>query len=144
MGALHEAFSDEAAVAIQYYATGKSVWDIGRDIKKNEGAMRYLDNPKKDGVSIDHMRDFDASEVHAGAGIFNKAFYLIATSKGWDIRKAFDVMLKANIHYWNSSMTTLTEAACGVTAATQDYGYNVADVRVAFAQVGLDTGLCFG
>jgi len=90
------------------------------------------------------MRDFDASEVHAGAGIFNKAFYLIATSKGWDIRKAFDVMLKANIHYWNSSMTTLTEAACGVTAATQDYGYNVADVRVAFAQVGLDTGLCFG
>ncbi|NCT57293.1 MAG: M4 family metallopeptidase [Legionella sp.] len=144
MGALHEAFSDEAAVAIQYYATGKSVWDIGRDIKKNEGAMRYLDNPKKDGVSIDHMRDFDASEVHAGAGIFNKAFYLIATSKGWDIRKAFDVMLKANIHYWNSSMTTLTEAACGVTAATQDYGYNVADVRVAFAQVCLDTGLCFG
>lgn len=142
MGALHEAFSDEAAVAIQYYATGKSVWDIGRDIKKDEGAMRYLDNPKKDGRSIDHMRDFDASEVHAGAGIFNKAFYLIATSKGWDIRKAFDVMLKANIHYWNSSMTTLTEAACGVTAATQDYGYNVADVRVAFAQVGIDTGQC--
>tara|TARA_R110002126_G_scaffold17798_2_gene68879 strand:+ start:51305 stop:52993 length:1689 start_codon:yes stop_codon:yes gene_type:complete len=142
MGALHEAFSDEAAVAIQYYATGISTWDIGRDIKKNEGAMRYLDNPTKDGASIDHMRDFDASEVHAGAGIFNKAFYLIATTKGWDVRKAFNVMIKANMNYWNPSMSTLTEAACGVTAATKDYGYNVADVRVAFAKVGLDTGLC--
>ena len=142
MGALHEAFSDEAAVAMQYYATGKSTWEIGRDIKKDEGAMRYLDNPKKDGFSIDHMRDFDETEVHAGAGIFNKAFYLIATTQGWDIRKAFNVMIKANMNYWNSSMTTLTEAACGVTAATQDYRYNVADVRVAFAKVGIDTGLC--
>lgn len=142
MGALHEAFSDEAGVATQYYATGTSTWEIGRDIKKNEGAMRYLDNPTKDGISIDHMRDFDASEAHAGAGIFNKAFYLIATTNGWDIRKAFNIMIKANMNYWNPSMTTLEEAACGVTAATKDYGYNVADVRVAFAMVGLDTGLC--
>ncbi|MDF1645585.1 MAG: M4 family metallopeptidase [Legionellaceae bacterium] len=142
MGALHEAFSDAAAIAMQYYVTGKSNWDIGRDIKKDEGALRYLDNPKKDGSSIDNMNDFDDTEVHAGAGIFNKAFYLIATTKGWDIRKAFDVMVKANMNYWNSSMTTLTEAACGVVAATEDYGYNLADVRVSFAKVGIDTAEC--
>lgn len=142
MAALHEAFSDEAAVAMQYYATGSNTWDIGREVMKNEGALRYLDHPTKDGKSIDHMKDFDATEPHGGAGIFNKAFYLIATSKGWDIRKAFNVMVKANMHYWTSSMTTLTEAACGVTEATRDYGYNTSDVRVAFAKVGIETAGC--
>lgn len=142
MGALHEAFSDAAAIAMQYYATGKNTWDIGRDINKDEGAMRYLDNPKKDGRSIDHMSDFDNTEVHGGAGIFNKAFYLIATTKGWDVRKAFNVMVKANMNYWTSSMTTLTEAACGVTAATKDYDYNINDVRMAFVKVGIDTSNC--
>lgn len=142
MAALHEAFSDEAAVAMQYYATGRHTWDIGREVMKNEGALRYLDNPTKDGRSIDHMKDFDATEPHSGAGIFNKAFYLIATSKGWDIHQAFNVMVKANMHYWTSSMTTLAEAACGVTSATRDYGYNTSDVRVAFAKVGIDTAGC--
>ena len=142
MQALHEAFSDEAAVAMQYYATGKNTWDIGRDITKNEGALRYLDNPKKDGHSIDNMKDFDATEAHEGAGVFNKAFYLIATSKGWDIRKAFNIMVGANMNYWTSNMTTLTEAACGVTSAARDYGYNTTDVRVAFIKVGIDTGDC--
>lgn len=144
MAALHEAFSDEAAVAMQYYATGSNTWDIGREVMKNEGALRYLDNPTKDGRSIDHMKDFDETEPHRGAGIFNKAFYLIATSKGWDIHKAFNIMVKANMHYWTSSMTTLTEAACGVTAATRDYGYSVSDVRVAFAKVGIETAGCDG
>lgn len=142
MLALHEAFSDEAAVAVQYYADGKIIWDLGRGILKNEGAMRYLDNPKKDGRSIDHMKDFDDTEPHGGAGIFNKAFYLIATSKNWDVRKAFNVMLKANMHYWTSSMTTLTEAACGVMSATKDYGYDQTDVRIAFFKVGIDTNDC--
>lgn len=142
MAALHEAFSDEAAVTMRYYATGNTTWDFGRDIMKNEGAMRYLDNPKKDGRSIDNMKDFDATEAHGGAGIFNKAFYLIATTKGWDVRKAFNVMVKANMNYWTSSMTTLTEAACGVTSAARDYGYNTADVRVAFVKVGIDTADC--
>lgn len=142
MAALHEAFSDEAAVAMQYYATGTNTWDIGREVLKNEGALRYLDEPTKDGRSIDHMTNFDETEPHGGAGIFNKAFYLIATSKGWDVRRAFNIMVKANMNYWTSSMMTLDEAACGVTAAARDYHYNVADVRVAFAKVGIDTEGC--
>lgn len=142
MAALHEAFSDEAAVTMQYYATGKITWDIGRDVMKNEGALRYLDNPKKDGISIDNLKDFDETEAHYGAGIFNKAFYLLATTKGWDVKKAFNVMIKANMNYWTSSMTTLTEAACGVTSAARDYGYNTADVRVAFIKIGIDTAGC--
>lgn len=139
MAALHEAFSDEAAVTMQYYATGNNTWDIGREVMKNEEALRYLDNPKKDGRSIDNMKDFDATEAHAGAGIFNKAFYLIATTKGWDVKKAFNIMVKANMNYWTSSMSTLTEAACGVTSAAHDYGYNTDDVRIAFEKVGINT-----
>lgn len=142
MAALHESFSDMAAVATENYLTGKNGWDIGREVMKNEGALRYLDNPTKDGRSIDHMKDFDATEGHGAAGITNKAFYLMATSKGWNTRKAFDVWVKANMHYWTSSMVTLTEAACGVVAATKDYGYDVADVRIAFAKVGIDTDRC--
>lgn len=143
MGALHESFSDMAAVTVENYLTGKNSWDLGREIMKGEGALRYLDNPKKDGRSIDHMKDFEEdTEVHGGAGVTNKAFYLLATTKGWTTRKAFDVMLKANVDYWHSGMTNLSEAACGVVQATRDYGYDVADVRVAFGKVGIDTDQC--
>lgn len=142
MAALHESFSDMAAIAIENYMTDKNGWDFGREIKKDEGALRYLDNPTKDGVSIDHMKDFDMTEPHAGAGITNKAFHLLATTKGWDAHKAFNVMVKANMHYWTSSMSTLGEAACGVLSATKDYNYRIADVRIAFTKVGIDTDNC--
>lgn len=144
MGALHEAFSDMAAVAARYYVNGKVVWDLGRDITKGESALRYVSDPKKDGRSIDNLKDFDESigDPHLAAGIFNKAFYLIATTKGWDVHKAFNIMVKANMHYWTSSMRTFGEAACGVVSATKDYNYDVADVRVAFGNVGIDTSNC--
>jgi pseudolysin len=142
MAALHESFSDMAAAAIEFYQTKTNTWELGREIMKHEGAMRYLNNPTKDGRSIDHLKDFDDTEAHAGGGVTNKAFYLIATTKGWDTQKAFNIMVKANMHYWTSSMTTFADAACGVLSATRDYGYNIADVRVAFAKVGIDTDQC--
>lgn len=142
MGALHESFSDMAASAVQYYTTGEQVWALARDVWKNEGAMRYMDNPRKDGRSIDNLKDFDATESHAGGGITNKAFYLMATSKGWDTRMAFNIWVKANMNYWTSSMNTLNEAACGVVAATKDYGYDVSAVHVAFSKVGIDSTGC--
>jgi len=142
--ALHESFSDMAAIAVQFYLTGKNRWDMGHNIMKNDDALRYLDDPKKDGHSIDNMKYFnnDMDDPHLIAGIFNKAFYLIATSKGWDTHTAFNIMVKANMHYWTSSMQTLTEAACGVLSATKDYNYNISDVSAAFSAVGIDTNGC--
>jgi pseudolysin len=67
---------------------------------------------------------------------------LMATSKDWDVQKAFNVMVKANMNYWTSSMNTLTDAACGVLSATKDYGYSISDVRVAFTKVGVETDSC--
>lgn len=148
MGALFESFSDMAAAAAQFYAKGKSTWDFGRSIVKGQGALRYLDEPTKDGISIDNMKDYnDHTDPYALAGVFNKAFYLIAQTPGWDIHKAFDIMVKANMHYWTYSMDTLKEAACGVISATEDYNkndstYSVDDVKRAFIKVGIDTKDC--
>jgi pseudolysin len=143
MGALHESFSDMATAAAEYYTTGKNTWKVGATISKNDNALRYLDNPTKDGQSLDNLRDFqEGMDPHLLAGVFNKAFYLIATTHGWNTRKAFDVMVKANMNYWTSSMETFKEAACGALSATQDLSYNVADVRVAFSRVGIETDNC--
>lgn len=148
MGALHEAFSDMAAAAAEYYVSGKNTWAMGVDVMKGDGALRYMNEPTKDTNSIDHVRDFeDEMDPHLAAGIFNKAFYLIATSKGWNTHKAFDVMVKANMNYWNPSMTKFNEVACGVVSATkdlaqQDPSYTLADVRIAFTKVGIETSDC--
>lgn len=150
MAALHESFSDMAAVAAGYYSTGKANWDIGRDIMINEGALRYMADPRKDGTSIDNMKDYNEFiEAHSLAGVTNKAFYLLATTRGWNVRKAFDVMVKANRDYWTSSMQTFNEAACGVVSAAEDYNaknhdnsYSVADIRIAFGKTGIDTDNC--
>lgn len=142
MAALHEFFSDAAAMAAEYYVTGKNTWAFGSTLVKGEGAIRYINDPKKNGAGIDHMKDFNKTEPHKAAGIMNKAFYLIAISPDWNTKKAFDVVVKANMDYWTASTKTLNEAACGILAATNDYHYNVADVKSALMQVGLDVSLC--
>lgn len=70
--------------------------------------------------------------------MFNKAFYLLATTAGWDTRSAFEVMSLANEVYWTAN-STFDEGACGVYTATGDKGYNQADVKAAFAAVGVYT-----
>jgi Zn-dependent metalloprotease len=75
-------------------------------------------------------------DVHYSSGVYNKAFYLIATTPRWNTRKAFEVMVDANRLYWTSE-TTFNEAACGVQKAAGDHGYQVADVIAAFKKVGV-------
>jgi pseudolysin len=143
MGALHEAFSDMAAAAAEYYTTQKNSWMIGITIAKGESPLRYMDHPSRDGMSIDNMKDYhEGINPHLLAGVFNKAFHLLANTTGWDTRKAFDVMVRANMYYWNASMKTFDEAACGVMSATADAKYSTADVVAAFSKVGIDTGKC--
>lgn len=140
-GGMNEAFSDMAGEAAEYYSQGKNDFEIGAEIFKTVGkALRYMDNPTKDGKSIDHVKDFKAgfmgTDVHHSSGIFNKAFFLLATSKGWDTRKAFDVFVKANQNYWTPT-STFEAGAKGVLDAAEDLGYPKADVVAAFAPVGI-------
>lgn len=136
--AMNEAFSDMAGKAAEFYMRGHNGWEVGADIFKDpQGAIRYMDNPPKDGHSIDDARQFDATiDPHYGAGVYNKAFYKLATSPGWNTRKAFDVMEAANDHFWQPDSDFVT-GATGVVKAAQELKYNVADVIAAFDSVGV-------
>lgn len=151
-GGLNESFSDMAAQAAEYYADNKNSWLIGSEIIKNpkalgcqdeqDCALRYMNNPPKDGNSIDHINKYNNNtDVHHSSGIFNKVFYLLANKSDWNIRKAFDVMVKANMHYW-TSITTFQKAGCGVIKAAKDYQYNLAGLNEALVDVGLEPDQC--
>lgn len=145
-GGMNESFSDMAAQAAEVYAYGKNSWQIGPEIFKEENAaLRYMDKPSKDcegrepgdWCSIDEVSQYHSGlDVHYSSGIYNRVFYLIGTAKGWDVRKAFEVMLQANMNYWTST-TNFSEGACGVIKSTKDLGYDVTAVKQAFETVGV-------
>lgn len=94
-------------------------------------------DPTQDGKSIGHIDDYyDGLDVHYSSGVFNKAFYTLATTEGWDTRKAFEVFVIANQLYWTPN-SLMYEGACGVRNAATDKGYSTADVDAAFAAVGI-------
>jgi len=136
-GGMNEAFSDMAGEAAEYYMKGKNDWKVGQEIFKSTGALRYMDTPTKDGRSIDNASKYkDSLDVHYSSGVYNKAFYLLATKSGWTTRKAFEVFVDANRLYWTPN-STFNQGACGVTQAAQSRGYPAADVTAAFKSVGV-------
>jgi Zn-dependent metalloprotease len=137
-GGINEAFSDIAGESAEYFMNGSNDWQVGADIFKANGALRYMDNPPKDGRSIGHASDYyNGMDVHYSSGVFNKAFYLLATKYNWGTRKAFDIFMKANQNYWTPS-TNYVQGAKGCADAASDLGYSVADVKAAFAEVGVN------
>ena len=139
-GGINEAYSDIAGEAAEYYMRGSNDFKVGYDIFKGSGALRYMYNPPLDGHSIDNAANYyDGLNVHYSSGVYNKAFYLLATKAGWNTQKAFKVFARANDLYWVSS-TNFNQGACGVQTAAQDYGYTVADVTSAFSAVGVSCG----
>jgi len=150
-GGLNESFSDMAGAAADFYAYNKNSWQLGKEISKAGGdAFRFMDVPSKDCYgdrpghycSIDKASQYhDDLNVHFSSGVFNRAFYLLATTKGWDPHKAFDVMVKANQDYWVAN-TSFQQAACGVLSAATDLKYDTTAVSNALMEVELDTNKC--
>lgn len=168
-GSLNESFSDMAAQAAEAFALGKSSWQIGPEIVKQENtALRYMDQPSKDcqkdasagsdcsidsADQYDHLVKFGRDQlhlygddlegyvVHLASGVFNRAFYLLATSDGWDTKKAFGVMIHANSYYWTQT-SDFHDAACGVVKSANEMKYDAAAVKEAFKKVGIDTTSC--
>ncbi len=139
-GGINEAFSDMAGEAAESYDRGSNDWLVGADIFKSNGALRYMANPPQDGSSIDHTSDYYSGlDVHYSSGVYNKAFYLLATTAGWNTQKAFQVFARANQLYWTSS-TNYNTGVCGVRDAANDLGYGGAAVEAAFAVVGASCG----
>ena len=143
-GGINEAFSDMASIALQdylrkdypWYWDGLD-WTIGREATINGEPLRYMNEPSRDGESIDNANLYSEDlDVHHTSGIFNKAFYLLANKPDWSIRKAFQVMVDANIKYWTSG-AHFESAACGVIQAAIDRKYEKQGVLEAFAEVGV-------
>ncbi|WP_038172792.1 M4 family metallopeptidase [Vibrio pacinii] len=137
-GGINEAFSDIAGEAAEYYMKGTNDWMVGRDIFKQDGALRYMDDPSRDGSSINNAADYyDGLNVHYSSGVFNKAFYHLATTQGWDTKKAFELFVLANQIYWSQN-SDFWQGACGVKNSATDLGYQASDVVAAFNIVGVD------
>ena len=144
-GAMNESFSDMAAQAAEYYVNQKSSWKIGAEIvKEGSGyeALRFMDRPSRDGASIDNAEDYyEGLDVHYASGVYNRLFYLMATHTGWSTKRAFDVMIKANMDYW-TPYATFGEGACGILSAAYDLNYTLSDVKDALKRVKVDYHLC--
>lgn len=144
-GGMNEAFSDMAAQAAEFYSVAKNTWMIGSEImKENSGyeALRYMDEPSRDGSSIDSADDYYSGlDVHYSSGVYNRLYYLLSTTTGWNTRLAFDVMVKANVDYWTST-STFNEGGCGVLSAALDLHRSVDDVKAALTKVGINHSQC--
>lgn len=143
-GGINEAFSDMAGETCEYFmesqAGKENDWLIGAGIFKGPAgsALRYFKQPSLDGQSIDNASDYsDSMDVHYTSGVFNKAFYNLATQPEWGIRKAFEVFLLANRVYWKND-SNFDEAGCGVAKAANDLNYDVSDVVTSFKDVGVN------
>ena len=136
-GGINEAFSDMAGEAAEFYMRGSNDWQVGYDIVKSNGALRYMDDPTQDGRSIGNAADYtNGMDVHYSSGVYNKAFYTLANKGGWNTHKAFDVFVRANQMYWTAT-ANYNQAACGVLSAADDLGYSTNDVTAAFSAVGV-------
>lgn len=151
-GGMNESFSDMASQAAYYYTSGKNNWKIGADITLwlLGDAIRYMDIPSKDchgtepgdQCSIDDASQYkEGVDVHFSSGVYNRFFYLLAKSSGWNTKKAFDVMVQANMYYWTPN-TTFIEGACGVLSAAKDLDYDIKAITKAAGNVGIETSDC--
>lgn len=138
-GGINESFSDIAGETAEFYIKGHNDWQVGYGVTPiGRDGIRYFDKPSKDGRSIEYASDYyDGLDVHYSSGVFNKAFYLIATSPDWNILKAFKVFSVANLIYWTPT-SNYDQAGSGVICAAEDLNFNVDDIIKAFEQVGVD------
>jgi vibriolysin len=143
-GGLNEAFSDMAGEAAESYMTGTNDWLVGAQIFKGNGSLRYMNNPPQDGRSIDNQSSYTSGmDVHYSSGVYNKAFYNLATTNGWSTQMAFQVYARANQNYWTSNVNW-DQAGDGVLDSACDLGFNTDDVQASLVAVGVSSSLSSG
>src|SRR3546814_16674828 len=97
-----------------------------------------MEDPTLDGISIGSANDYyDGLNVHYSSGVYNKAFYLLANTAGWDTQKAFLAFAGANRDSWTPS-NKVYDGACGLETAAEDLGYAQAADTSAFAGVDVE------
>ncbi|KTD34509.1 hemagglutinin/protease, zinc metalloprotease [Legionella moravica] len=154
-----------------YLQPNEITWGIGETVVREAfgKALRFMDYPSSDGssadcldknlaqskgaycaISYDELIAFAESNfsdpqyrqnyiVHTASGVFNKAFYLL--SKDLGIKKAYHLMVIANMKYWTPA-TDFISGACGVVYAGRELSVDSGVIQSAFGQVGIDTSNC--
>jgi Zn-dependent metalloprotease len=145
-GGLNESTSDIFGAAVEFWANNaKDVpdWWIGEMIYTPStagDALRYMDDPRRDGRSIDHYSLYTSTlDVHYSSGLANNFFYLLANGgtnrtsgiavSGIGISKAERIWYVALTGYMTSTCTFAQARTATVNAATQLYGSTSVDVQ---------------
>ncbi|WP_224369909.1 M4 family metallopeptidase [Hyalangium versicolor] len=159
-GGLSESLSDVFAAVCESWSRGfvlpdPDVWKIAEEVwtpNTTGDALRWMNNPKLDGASLDYYRDYYSGvDVHYSSGIPNLAFYLLAQGgthptgrstlnvTGIGVEKAARIFYRANTAFMTSA-TSFTQAAKYTEyAATQLYtSAEVDSVTRAWTAVGVD------
>ncbi|MGZ3457387.1 MAG: M4 family metallopeptidase [Archangium sp.] len=161
-GGLNEAMSDILGTGVEWYASQKNPavkfdWMIGEDAytpaNGPNDALRYMDDPTKDGYSLDNYKSFQSStEVHSSSGIANNAFYLlvnggknrtsgIEVKGGIGMEKGLKVFGRALAHYMTPNTTFAQARQACISAATDLYGATspeVQKVKESWTAVGVN------
>jgi len=158
-GGLNEAMSDIFGAVCESWergwATDADVWKVGEDVwtpGTAGDALRYLNDPKRDGSSNEHFADYTSgTDVHYSSGIANLAFYLLSQGgthprgrttinvTGIGVEKAARIFYKANTDIFTAS-TTFAQAKTGTEQAATQLGYTtaeIASVTAAWEAVGV-------
>lgn len=161
-GGLNEGISDIFGATCDWYFMGKGavnpiIWVIGHDVWTPNGpsddGLRYMNNPHKDGASIDYAPDYAGQDVHYTSGVPNLVFYLMAMGgkhprnktniqvTGIGIEKAAKVFYRANTTIFTSS-TNYASAKTACEQAASQLGLSadeIASVTAAWNAVGVGT-----
>jgi Zn-dependent metalloprotease len=163
--ALHEHLSDVFGAAVEAHQAGgvnANTWRLGEQaITPNVAgdALRYLDDPARDGISLDYWTStLDQEDGHDGAGVGNLAFYLTvmggdhprrasAHVTGVGIDQAQRVWYRALTEYLTSTANYSALRNATLRAAADLYGAGYAAYRAlhsAWEAVGIPSVTCPG
>ncbi|WP_223641901.1 M4 family metallopeptidase [Corallococcus sp. EGB] len=158
-GGLNEAMSDTFGAICESWASGTwstapDVWMVGEDVWTPGvagDALRYMDDPAKDGVSLDWAPDYSGQDVHYTSGVPNLAFALLSKGgthprgkstvnvPGIGVQKAGQIWYRANTELYTAG-TTYVQAKAWTIQAAADLGYDQATqdaVKAAWEAVGV-------
>jgi len=158
-GGLNEAMSDIFGNTCEWFKDGQVVsantWKVGEDVytpSKSGDALRYMNDPKLDGSSLDFWTSSAGNvDVHYSSGIANLVFYLLSQGgthprgksnvsvTGIGIAKASQIFYKANTALF-TSQTNFAAAKTATEQAASQLGYTteeIASVTAAWNAVGV-------
>ena len=149
-GGLNEAMSDIMGTGVEWYASQKNKavqfdFKVGEDAwtpaNGTGDALRYMDDPTKDGYSVDNYKNYPKqTEVHGSSGIANNAFYLTVNGgknrtsgqevkDGIGMEKCLKIYGRALTTYMTPSTTFAQARRPRIKAATDLYGADSAEVK---------------